>query len=113
MSTAQSLDDSSAPPRAFTRTEQKIIDLLSDGLPHPRRQLQQCLPGEMGEAEEADDFRTLRVHIYNIRRKLPQNELIVCEVAEKGLICYRHVLRKCPVRQLVFTPGPSSSKPTS
>lgn len=49
----------------FTTTEQKILCILFDGIPHSREQLMTCLPDE-----EYSNYRTLSNHIQNLRTKL-------------------------------------------
>lgn len=69
----------------FTPTQQRMVDLLADGLPHPRQQLRECLYDELSE------FSVVQNHISDIRKKLLlRGEYIVCEL--RGYqICYRHV----------------------
>lgn len=69
----------------FTATEKKIIDVLSDGLPHRREELHACLPDELG------DRINLNLHISNIRKKIVgRGEDIVCQLRNRR-IHYRHV----------------------
>ncbi len=68
----------------FTPTEQRILNLLSDGLPHSREEIRHCLSDEL--APKA----AIRPHIASIRRVLRLlGEDIICEINPK--ICYRHV----------------------
>ena len=69
----------------FTKTEKSILELLSDGQGHDLGELRKLLPDELG------DRVNVRVHIYNIRKKLePEGETILCEMRwRKGF--YRHV----------------------
>lgn len=48
----------------LTPTEQRLYDILSDGLAHPSAQLHATLGDDM------TDMVTLRMHISNLRRKL-------------------------------------------
>lgn len=68
----------------FTRTQQCLLATLSDGRPHPRKVLHQCLYDELGGAPN------LRRHICDIRKKLPAGQAIVC-VLYNRMICYQHV----------------------
>lgn len=68
----------------FTRTEQRILDILADGKPHLRADLFHCVPDELGH------WHNLNIHLSNIRRKLPDGETILCELRSRR-ICYRHV----------------------
>lgn len=59
----------------FTPTEQRIIDLLSDGLPHARSELMGLLNDDM------TTVKTLGMHIYRIRNKLAgHGQNIITEV---------------------------------
>lgn len=59
----------------LTPTEQRIINLLSDGYPHHRLDLMALLNDDM------TSFKTLAVHIFNLRKKLrPTGEDIITEV---------------------------------
>lgn len=69
----------------FTPTQQKIIDILSDGQRHTAQELFDCLPDELGYIDN------LTQHISNIRNRLkPIGQWIVCETANKRRY-YRHV----------------------
>lgn len=66
----------------FTPTEQRIVDMLSDGLPHSREEL-------VGTIDELATRKNLQVHITRIRNKLrPIGEDVVCEAVS---LRYRHV----------------------
>lgn len=70
----------------FTPTEQRFIDLLSDGLSHNRSEFVPLLYDELGR------LATIRFHIMQIRRKLrPIGEDIVCEIPNGRTPHYRHV----------------------
>lgn len=71
--------------RGLTPTERCIMERLSDGQPHTRRELHECLPDDLGA------LGNIKTHISNIRKKLPRAEEIVC-VLHKRTICYRHVM---------------------
>lgn len=69
----------------FTTTEYKLLRILSDGLPHRREELFECLPDELGP------MRNVRRHLYNIRKKIERKgEDILCVFVERR-ICYRLV----------------------
>lgn len=66
----------------LTPTESRIVAMLSDGQAHSREELCSCLYDELSVS-------SLRVHILNIRRKLPPSEFIDCVV--RGYVYYyRH-----------------------
>lgn len=48
----------------LTPTEQRIYDLLSDGMPKPRAKVFECLDDELTAVD------TLYVHVFNLRKKL-------------------------------------------
>lgn len=69
----------------FTPTERRILALLADGRPHPRRAIHRLLPDDLGP------LSNVQPHISNLRAKLrDRGETIVCELA-RGYIAYRHV----------------------
>lgn len=69
----------------FTPTQEKILDILSDGDRHTKHELFECLHDELGLIDN------VFIHISNIRNKLrPIGEYIVCEV-DRGRNYYRHV----------------------
>jgi len=66
-------------------TQQKIIDCLSDGLPHKLEELQALVPDEL-----AGD-KALANHLAKIRTKIrPQGEDIICQFIFRQRQ-YRHV----------------------
>jgi len=67
-----------------TKTEAAIFNMLSDGLSHSRKELMTCLWDELAGR------CSLQVHIYNLRRKLPPGEAIIC-TARGGTYGYQHV----------------------
>lgn len=70
----------------FTPTEGRIIDLLSDGLPHHRKELMALLNDDRAE------YKTLSVHIFRMRQKLrPHGQDITTEVGRGYKIMFRHV----------------------
>jgi hypothetical protein len=69
----------------FTKVEKRILDVLSDGLPHRKEELHPCLSDELGPVTNAQR------HISSIRKKIrPKGEDIVCELVARR-INYRHV----------------------
>jgi DNA-binding response OmpR family regulator len=69
----------------FTPTEQRFLALLSDGLPHDRRELHSLLWDEYSE------LSAIQVHLSNIRKRLrPRGEDIICELHART-IKYRWV----------------------
>lgn len=59
----------------LTTTEQKIFDILNDGLMHKRDELHACLPDDLAGAS------ILRGHLKRMRKKLnPAGLDIVCQV---------------------------------
>jgi DNA-binding response OmpR family regulator len=57
----------------YTPTEQRMLDLLSDGFVHTKEELKRCLWDELARIE------TVQVHISNLRKKLrPQGRDIIC-----------------------------------
>jgi hypothetical protein len=75
----------------FTATEKRILDILADGQPHFRAVLGECLPDDLGrDGTPGKRYLNLNMHLYNIRKKLPHGEAIICELRERR-ICYRRV----------------------
>ncbi len=78
----------------FTKTQQRILAVLSDGLPHLRKELWATVPSVQGMAEEHQkEFARLQTNQYlvGLRSKLRiVGEDIVCEIVNRRL-CYRHV----------------------
>jgi hypothetical protein len=69
----------------FTETQQKIVNLLSDGNAHQRKKLHALLPDPQSK------LSSINIHISRIREKIePQGYTIVCELVNRQ-ICYRHV----------------------
>ena len=70
----------------FTPTQQRIVDLLSDGLPHTKRELFECLVDELGS------INNIWPHLTAIRKKLrPRGHDILCEIYNRKCH-YRHVV---------------------
>ena len=69
----------------FTPTQQRILEMLSDGLYHRQDQLLRCLNDDM------TDKSTLNVHLSNLRKILASTgERIIC-MEEDRITYYRHV----------------------
>lgn len=76
----------------FTPIQQRIIELLSDGMPHDRSEVLKCIGDPLA------DYANLYPHISYLRTKLVQKgEWIVYE-AYRGSLMYRHVKLIAPVR---------------
>lgn len=78
----------------FTPTESRLLSLLSDGLPHSKKELHACLYDSLGI------LNNIQAHISHLRSKIrPKGEDIVCEYAKRQ-IWYRHVrLLRNPYRE--------------
>jgi hypothetical protein len=60
--------------KPFTATERRILDLLGDGLHHPRADVKDCLNDELAS------YGNLVNHISAIRKRLrPRGQDIICE----------------------------------
>lgn len=80
----------------FTLTQQKIIDVLSDGMPHPMYELIKCLPSH--GVDHMTERKAVGVHVVAIRKLIrPLDQDIVCQVAKR---CnhYRHIRLLVPHR---------------
>jgi hypothetical protein len=70
----------------WTPTQQRILDVLSDGRPHDRDELLKCLWDDLSGGG------ALRQQVYLIRSVLRAvGEDIVCEFGWRRTIRYRHV----------------------
>lgn len=70
---------------SFTPVQRRILEILSDGLPHTRFELHKCLNDELSPV------RNIRPHLTAIRKKIrPHGEDILCEYIPHGTY-YRHV----------------------
>jgi len=68
----------------FTPTEKKMLEILSDGRPHRRKELHACC----GPSSERG---TVYRHVSSIRTKLkPKGENIVCVLLNRS-VHYQHV----------------------
>ena len=71
--------------KGFTPTQTKILQILSDGLPHKFEELQQVLPDNLGGR------KALNNHLQGIRYKIrPRGEDIICQFLLRQRQ-YRHV----------------------
>lgn len=68
----------------LTVTERAILEILNDGMAHTRDELFVCLPNQDGT------FDNLKIHIHNLRTKLPEGHTIICQLLNKRLH-YRRV----------------------
>lgn len=70
----------------FTPTQQAMLQVLSDGMPHRKEDLYACLP----EGYESD-MRAVITMVHKIRKKLRTvGQDIICEYSY-GVYKYRHV----------------------
>lgn len=77
----------------FTPTQQKIIDILADGMPHLPLELMACMP------DEIPSFSGLGMHISNMRKVLrPKGMYVLCEL-HKRKVHYRLVRLVVPMSQ--------------
>jgi len=66
-------------------TQEKMLAVLSDGMPHDRRELHACLPDELSQ------MNSIKIHLTKIRRVIqPRGEDIVCQYLNHRPQ-YRHV----------------------
>lgn len=82
-------------PDNLRPVESRMYRLLSDGKRHRKSELKACLDDEL-----ADGMGAVRVHICNLRKKLPPERIILCEVAWMT-VYYRMV---CPLFPEWFHP---------
>ena len=69
----------------YTETESKMLQVLSDGMPHRREELHACL------WDEAGCLKNICIHISRLRKKLrSKGQHIVCEYADRTYH-YRHI----------------------
>lgn len=70
----------------FTKTELRMLEVLSDGYPHTRLELFACCGDQLSDARS-----TVLVHIANIRKKIrPIGEDIDCCIKNRK-IHFRHI----------------------
>jgi hypothetical protein len=71
----------------YTPTHQRILMLLSDGLPHSLQELMECT-----DDGEFCSRKNIHTHLSMLRKKLqPRGEDIMCRRSGKDFL-YRHVL---------------------
>lgn len=70
----------------YTPVEQRILDLLSDGLPHTRADVLACL------RDKLSDLNALAVRIFYLRQKVRGFGRDIVTELRKGGIHYRHVI---------------------
>jgi hypothetical protein len=70
----------------YTPIEQRIIDLLSDGLPHERNEMCACI------APGSKNVNSLAVHIFYLRQKVRELKQDIVTEHRRGGIHYRHVI---------------------
>jgi len=69
----------------YTKTQARIVDLLSDGVPHSREELHACLDDDLARLTAA------KRHLVEIRKHLrPQGQDIIC-VLQNRRIMYQWV----------------------
>lgn len=68
----------------YTPTEQRMIELLSDGLPHDRQ--------ELLEVSQLTDLHCMAVSIMRLRPKLRALGQEIDTVLWRGSIAYRHIV---------------------
>ena len=78
-------------PVMLSPTEQRLMDLLSDGLPHTKKEMVPCLADPLGGETN------VKTHLHNLRKKLlPRNEAVLCVIVG-GRIKYQFSPAKyCP-----------------
>ena len=69
----------------LTPTQRRMLGLLSDGLPHPRRELVDLL------WDQASHPSTIQMHISNLRKKIAHKRQDIACVLWNRKICYRLV----------------------
>lgn len=58
---------------SFTPTEERILEVLGDGVRHKRKELHRCL------SDELTNVKTIQFHLSKIRQKIrPMGRDIVC-----------------------------------
>ncbi len=72
--------------KALSPIQRRILELLSDGLPHERYEVLECL----GDSEAS--LNALRRHIRKCRDALERyGHTVICELRDGRRIFYRHV----------------------
>lgn len=72
-------------PVRWTPIQQRMLEVLADGMPHRAEELHLCLNDTDGEIDN------VRAHLTHMRKKLrPRGQDIICEWYNRGFY-YRHV----------------------
>lgn len=69
----------------FSPIQQRMLEVLSDGLPHTPLELHACLDDELGPV------RNIRAHLTAIRKKLLTKGQTIVGYYHLGKVHYRHV----------------------
>lgn len=70
----------------ITRVQQKMLDILSDGMPHSKEELHTCLSDDLGP------ITNIRAHLCMLRKVLrPIGQDIVCEYVHWKSLHYRQI----------------------
>ncbi len=71
-------------PRGLSTIQRKMLLVLSDGLPHHRKELHACL------WEQEGPFKNIGAHLSAIRKQLPKGHEIICQVLHRTHY-FRHI----------------------
>jgi len=63
----------------LTATEAKMLSILSDGEPHSREEMFECIWDEQASIE------TIKFHICNLRKKLKRGLTILCQFYKRSM----------------------------
>ena len=84
-------------PVMLSPTEQRIMNLLSDGLPHTKKEIASCLTYQ----KNCED--NIKPHLHHLRKKIGiKGEAILCVLVDRR-IRYRWVALKGPLLTLRVT----------
>lgn len=75
----------------FTPTEQRIMDVLNDELPHTRDELLKCLEDSVATA------KNLHPHLSGIRGKIAFIGQTIASSSDNGIFYYRLARKVAPV----------------
>lgn len=64
---------------------EKMLQILSDGKPHPRSELFDCMEDALGETS------TIRVHLCRLRKQLEPKHETISRIQFNGQVYYQHV----------------------
>ena len=71
--------------KGFTPTQTAMLKVLSDGMPHSKAELHECLPDELGP------MKNISRHLGEIRKALrPRGQDVLCEYRDRARL-YRWV----------------------